>query len=57
MTKKERYPIIVSGILSLAVPSLFPLGLLTIAIMVLCFGLSLFLIIKTTRGVKNVKRT
>ena len=58
VSKKIYYlSIIVSVVLGLAILLFFPLGIVSIAIVVLCFGLALFLVFRTKGGDKNVTRT
>jgi len=57
MSKKVTYSIVIASIiLGLALLLVLPLGIVSVTIIVLCFGLALFLVLKT-KGGKNVART
>lgn len=55
MSKTVLYLIVItSATLGLAILLFFPSGIVSLAMVVLCFGLALFLVFKT--GGKNAKR-
>ena len=56
MSKNVHLVIIASVILGLAILLLFPLGIVSVAIVVLCFSLALFLVFRTKGGEKHVKK-